>query len=230
MEQKKIDRINELARLAKTRELTNIELAERSELRTEYLRDYRAALTGILDNSVIVRPDGSREAVVERKKSDGENLPRSALTRGAAGTGTLGGELAAALREDKNLPRFIALYGDLGAGKTAFVAGFVAELSPAAHVRSPTFSLVNEYPASPAPVFHFDMYRIGNEDELYSTGFYDYPSREGFILTEWSENIPYALPDRYVEVRIAPGEDFESRQIDIRLIENKDKEHENSLS
>lgn len=71
MEQKKIDRINELARLARSRQLTDEELAERAELRSEYLRDYRAALTGILDNSVIVRPDGTRESVRERKNNNG---------------------------------------------------------------------------------------------------------------------------------------------------------------
>jgi uncharacterized protein YnzC (UPF0291/DUF896 family) len=67
MEQKRIDRINELSRIARTRELTDAEKEERAALRTEFIRDYRASLTGILDNSVIVRPDGTRERVSERK-------------------------------------------------------------------------------------------------------------------------------------------------------------------
>lgn len=145
-------------------------------------------------------------------------FPSEFITHSAAETGEIGRTLAAALREDSTLPRFVALYGDLGAGKTAFVSGFVAELSPAARVRSPTFSFVNEYPAAPAPVFHFDMYRIADEDELYSTGFYDYPSRNGFILTEWSENIPYALPKHYIEVKILRGGTSDERLIEIRLI------------
>lgn len=146
-------------------------------------------------------------------------------TKSTDGTESLGKKLAAALRDDESLPRFIALYGDLGAGKTAFVRGFVSELAPSARVKSPTFALVHEYPASPAPVFHFDMYRIGSEDELYSTGFFDYTSRCGFILAEWSENIPYALPDRYIEVRIVKDNQAEpgSRRITIRLAENKEQ-------
>lgn len=73
MEQKKIDRINELSRIARTRELTDAEKEERAALRTEFIRDYRASLTGILDNSVIVRPDGTRERVSERKDHSEED-------------------------------------------------------------------------------------------------------------------------------------------------------------
>lgn len=69
MEQKKLDRINEFARRVKAGEtLTAEELAERAALRTEYLAEFRASMTGILDNSVIVRPDGTRESVKERRK------------------------------------------------------------------------------------------------------------------------------------------------------------------
>ena len=72
----------------------------------------------------------------------------------------------------------MALYGDLGAGKTAFVRGFASILAPGVAVHSPTFALVNEYraPEHP-PLFHFDMYRIGSEDELYSMGYEDYLDR-----------------------------------------------------
>lgn len=71
MEQKKIDRINELARKAKSGQpLTDEELTERAALRTEYLNEIRASMTGILDNTVIVRPDGTREKV--RPRNDGK--------------------------------------------------------------------------------------------------------------------------------------------------------------
>ncbi len=113
-----------------------------------------------------------------------------------------GADLARALISDASLPPFIALYGDLGVGKTAFIRGFVSEISPAATVRSPTFALVNEYRARPRSVFHFDMYRIEDEDDLYSIGFYDYLDRCGICLVEWSEKIPYALPDDYIRVTI----------------------------
>ena len=67
MEQSKLDRINELARKAKSGEpLTEAELAERAELRTEYIREFRASMTGILDNTVVVRPDGSREKLTSK--------------------------------------------------------------------------------------------------------------------------------------------------------------------
>ena len=72
MEKQKLDRISELTRISRTRELTDAEIAERCELRTEYLREFRASMTGILDNSVIVRPDCTREYVRERKKNDKE--------------------------------------------------------------------------------------------------------------------------------------------------------------
>ncbi|MBQ1934900.1 MAG: DUF896 domain-containing protein [Clostridia bacterium] len=67
MEQKKLDRINELAKKSKVEELTEEEKAEQKALREEYIRDFRASLRGILDNSVIERPDGTRENVKDRK-------------------------------------------------------------------------------------------------------------------------------------------------------------------
>ena len=75
-------------------------------------------------------------------------------------------------------------------------------IAPRAGVRSPTFALVNEYRAKPLSVFHFDMYRIADEDDLVSIGFYDYLDRPGICLVEWSENIPESLPDDYIRVTI----------------------------
>ena len=119
-------------------------------------------------------------------------------------TEKVGADLAIKIIKDPELPRFVALYGDLGVGKTAFVRGFTSEISEKALVRSPTFALVNEYRGDKhdISVFHFDMYRISDEDDLYSIGFYDYPNRNGICLTEWSENIPYALPDTYLSLTI----------------------------
>lgn len=146
-------------------------------------------------------------------------LPVDTLTASPAETEALGGALAELLRDTRELPRFVALYGDLGVGKTAFVRGFTGALAPAARVKSPTFALVHEYPAMPAPVFHFDMYRITDDDELYSTGFYDYFRRDGFMLTEWSENIPFALPDRYIRVDISKTAAMpDERRVVIQLI------------
>ena len=128
--------------------------------------------------------------------------------------------LAELLKNDSSMPRFIALYGDLGVGKTAFVRGFVSVFSPAAAVRSPTFALVNEYPSHDEKIFHFDMYRITDEDDLYSIGYYDYLD-SGICLVEWSENIPYAIPDRHVRVLIEKSDpdDENIRSVVITLSE-----------
>lgn len=151
-------------------------------------------------------------------------LPVNTVTASPEATEAVGAALAAALRDDTALPRFVALYGDLGVGKTAFVRGFTAEISPEARVKSPTFALVHEYPARPASVFHFDMYRITDDDELYSIGFYDYFRREGYMLVEWSENIPFALPDRYLRVDISKlPQNPDERRITIQIKQN-DKE------
>lgn len=104
------------------------------------------------------------------------------------------------------LPPFVALYGDLGVGKTAFVRGVSSVLCPGAAVRSPTFALVNEYRGGSVPVFHFDMYRITGEDDLYSIGYEDYLAKKAVFLVEWSENIPFALPAEYLKVTITKSD------------------------
>ena len=147
-------------------------------------------------------------------------FPTVCASRSPLDTEAAGRALAEALAADPSLPSFVALYGDLGVGKTAFVRGFTSVLAPSARVKSPTFALVNEYKGDRLSVFHFDMYRIESEDELESIGFYDYLTRTGYCLTEWSENIPYALPERYcsVEIRKDSETDTESREICFSMI------------
>jgi len=141
-------------------------------------------------------------------------------TNSAEETEAFAAELAKKVLADGELPRFITLDGDLGAGKTAFTRGFCSVTCPGAAVRSPTYALVNEYRGKP-DVFHFDVYRIADEDDLYSTGFFDYPSRGGIILCEWAVNIPYALPERYIAVTIDKlGDD--KRRIIVGEKENAD--------
>lgn len=136
-------------------------------------------------------------------------------------TEAIGALLARRMASEGELPSFVALFGDLGVGKTAFVRGFTSVFCESAAVRSPTFSLVNEYRGAHKKLYHFDMYRIADEDDLYSIGFDDYLARDGIILTEWSENIPFALPDERFEVRI---EKDDPTQPDSRTIRIQRKE------
>ena len=129
-------------------------------------------------------------------------LPLHLSSHSPEETEQFGRELAEQMLSDPTLPPFIALYGDLGVGKTAFVRGFTSKIAPEARVKSPTFALVHEYKGTVTSVFHFDMYRIDGEDDLYSIGFYDYLDRQGICLVEWSENIEFALPEEYLRVEI----------------------------
>ena len=129
-------------------------------------------------------------------------LPATLTTGSPEETEAVGAALAKRMEADGTLPPFIAMYGDLGVGKTAFVRGLSSVMAPGRAVRSPTFSLVNEYRvAGKKPLFHFDMYRIESEDDLWSIGFDDYPDA-GICVAEWCEKIPFALPEVYLEVRI----------------------------
>lgn len=137
------------------------------------------------------------------------------ITQSVSQTEAAGAALARQMCDDLSLPPFVALYGDLGVGKTAFIRGFASVISPTSAVRSPTFALVNEYRAKPRSLFHFDMYRIEDEDDLYSIGFYDYLDRKGICLVEWSEKIPFALPEELIRVSI---EKLDPNTPDVRRI------------
>ena len=95
----------------------------------------------------------------------------------------------------------IALYGELGAGKTAFVRGLGRGLGVEGSVVSPTFTIVNEL-SGRRELFHFDMYRLGGADELFDIGWEDYLSREGVCAVEWSENVPGAFDGSEITVTI----------------------------
>jgi len=99
---------------------------------------------------------------------------------------------------------FVAFYGDLGAGKTAFIRGMGQQLCPEAEVCSPTYAIINEYKVDARTVMcHVDAYRINDDDDLYSTGFYDCCDYPGVIMAvEWCEKIPFAVPENAVKVTI----------------------------
>ena len=112
-------------------------------------------------------------------------------------TEDLGASLASRLRAGD----VVAYRGDLGAGKTAFTRGLARGLGCTGRVTSPTFTIVNEYEGQ-LPLFHFDLYRLGDEEELWDIGWEDYLGRGGVCAVEWSENFPSALPPDSVTVTI----------------------------
>lgn len=95
----------------------------------------------------------------------------------------------------------VALDGDLGAGKTVFARGIAKGLGIAEVIVSPTFTILREYEGNP-PLYHFDVYRIGDPDELFDIGFSEYLDGEGISVVEWAEKVPELLPGRTICVRI----------------------------
>ena len=114
-------------------------------------------------------------------------------------TEIIGEKLGAALKTGC----VIALFGQVGAGKTAFTRGLARGLDCAERVTSPTFSIVNEYHGR-LKICHFDMYRITGADELYDIGWEEYISSGAVCVVEWSENIENILPDNAIRVKITP--------------------------
>jgi len=100
----------------------------------------------------------------------------------------------------------IGLVGELGAGKTCFVRGFAQgiEVGADAWVRSPTFTLINEY-SGRLPVYHIDLYRVGKQSEIESLNLREYLYGDGVSLIEWFEFLPAREVDEYLEIRIAHG-------------------------
>ncbi len=105
----------------------------------------------------------------------------------------------------------ICLDGDLGAGKTAFVSGFAEGLGYKGYVTSPTFTLVNEYEAEKT-IYHFDVYRIDECDDMFDIGLDDYLFSDGVCIIEWAERIKSVLPENVINIEIKKdiekGEDF----------------------
>ena len=129
-------------------------------------------------------------------------------------------ELAFRLAQKIDYGKVIAMFGDLGAGKTAFTRGFTKGMGIDCDVSSPTFALVNEYRGNGKTLYHFDMYRINGWDDLYSTGYFDYLDEGDSLIIEWSENIEAVLPDDCVKVTINKTDDENERIIEISGVEN----------
>ena len=137
------------------------------------------------------------------------------ITHSPAETEALGARLAEAL----DAGRVVAFTGDLGAGKTAFVSGMARALGVEERVTSPTFTIVNEYEGGRLPLFHFDMYRLGDADELFHIGWEDYLARGGICAVEWSENVAEAIEPDAVRVSIVRGDGDSDRMITIEGVD-----------
>ena len=116
------------------------------------------------------------------------------ITNSPSETEAVGAALARVLQPGT----VIAYRGDLGAGKTAFTRGLARGLGVQEAVTSPTSTIVNDYLGGRMPLFHFDMYRLGSEDELFDIGWDDYLDRGGVCAVEWSENVWGAMEDAVV--------------------------------
>ncbi len=134
-----------------------------------------------------------------------------------ADTEVVGSNMALSLYKSGCRRAFIAMRGEMGVGKTAFTRGFASHFGISG-VKSPTYTIVNEHRGR-CNLYHFDMYRIKDGDDLYSIGYDDYVESEGYCIAEWSENIESEIPEEAIFVTISrvEGSDGERR---IEIDEN----------
>lgn len=112
----------------------------------------------------------------------------------------------------------VLLHGDLGVGKTVFTKGFAEGLGIGEPVSSPTFTIVQQYDSGRLPLYHFDVYRIADVEEMDEIGYEDYFYGDGVCLIEWAELIEEILPDHCIEVLIEKNleKGFDYRSITIQ--------------
>lgn len=144
-----------------------------------------------------------------RSESEGVCFLSEFISKNESETENIGAQFAASLPEGSIV---VAMYGDLGAGKTAFVRGMARGLGISARVSSPTFTIVNEYPGA-RELIHFDMYRLSSSDELFDIGWEDYISRGAICVVEWSENVSDAFFGDEISVTIEKTGDSSRRII-----------------
>ncbi len=132
------------------------------------------------------------------------------ITNSTEETEKIGERLCSALLNKNKKKAFISMQGEMGVGKTAFTRGFAKPLDITC-VKSPTYTVVNEYHGK-GDIYHFDMYRISDADDLYSIGFDEYIEKDGYCIAEWSENVKDELPKEQICVKIERIPDSECQR------------------
>ena len=130
-------------------------------------------------------------------------------------TEAIGKKLAETLTKLNIKRAYIAMRGEMGVGKTVFTRGFVSHFGRA-NVKSPTYTIVNEYKAGGKNIYHFDLYRLADGDDLESIGYHEYVESDAYSIVEWSERVPEYIPSDAITVTISRvAEDEAARDIEI---------------
>lgn len=125
-------------------------------------------------------------------------------------------EIAAAFAKTLQPGDVVTLNGDLGVGKTAFVQGLAKALGITDYISSPTFTIVNCYEAE-TPLYHFDVYRIADLEEMYEIGYEEYINGDGICIIEWAELIADILPEERYDVTIRKNYDVDENYREIEI-------------
>jgi len=123
-------------------------------------------------------------------------------------------EISTKILSHLDSPKTLLFYGEMGVGKTTFIKEFVKQLGVNDTTSSPTFSLVNEYQGNNSTIFHFDFYRIEQEEEVYDIGIEDYFYQNAWCLVEWPNKIPNIIPEEAITIKISKNSD-ETRTLHI---------------
>ncbi|AGC69599.1 putative ATP/GTP hydrolase [Thermoclostridium stercorarium subsp. stercorarium DSM 8532] len=140
------------------------------------------------------------------------------ISESEADTVRFGEKIAAKLKKGD----IIALTGDLGTGKTAFVKGLARGLGVAEYVTSPTFTLVQSYKGRDVSLHHFDVYRISDEEEMFEIGFNEYLYENDICVIEWADLIKNLIPPRAIWIHFERTEDgADKRRITVKGLESE---------